>query len=137
MISLIVVAILARLVTLSAPVMLWALQFDVGFGGGRGKAWSLLMHLAKRVKNRIGYSATVGVSASGPAYFQVGKGTFFSSTVTEDGPFVPITDVPEDVREYAVALGELTSSLARKIHDTAGLYENGDAFLLELQGFNY
>ena len=119
------------------PLALWALQSDVGLGGGRGKAWSLLMHLAKRVKNRLGYSATVGVSASGPAYFQIARGTFFSSTVTEDGPFVPITDVPEDMREYAVALGELTSSLARKIHDAAGLYENGDAFLLELQGFNY
>ena len=119
------------------PLALWALQFDVGLGGGRGKAWSLLAHLAKRAKNRIGLSATVGVSASGPAYFQVGKGTFFSSTVTDDGPFVPISEVPEDMREYAVALKDMASSLANKVHDTGSLIRNADPFLLDILGFNY
>jgi RHS repeat-associated protein len=121
----------------SQPLALWRLQGGLLFGAGENKAWSLLMHLAKRSNNSIGWSGLVGVSNSGPAYFQVGKGISFSSTVTENGAFVPLSEVPENVRDYASALAGIASSLANVAHDPVSLSQNADSFLSQIQGFSY
>ena len=117
----------------SQPLALWRLQGNVMFGNGQNSAWTLLMHLAKRSKNSIGWSGAVGVSTSGPAYFQVGKGIVFSSTITENGPFAPIDQVPGNLKEYASAIANMASRLLAVANDPASLIKNADSFLSEIQ----
>ena len=94
----------------------------------KGKAWSLVMHLAKSQKRRKGFSALIGISSSGPSFFQFGPYyASLTSAATWNTRFVPLDSV---IERYPQLEGvESLIAQVRSLGDTSTqIADNGDKF---------
>jgi hypothetical protein len=91
-------------------------------------AWSLLMTMAQKSSRQ--FVAIVGVSTGGPAFVQFGSRTsFFASLDTWDTEFVPIDQLPQELRDAASYLGDIAGHLSTLGSTPQGITDNVDAFL--------
>ncbi len=99
------------------------------------KAWGMLSQLAKNAKSRHGYSVTLGLSTSGPAYFQVGpRSNYFASLVGFTDDFHDIGTIPEPVRSALPFYLDFASLLVPIARAPEAAAQNAQRFFDSVRG---